>query len=733
MPQIERTPKHLRPYEFHGVDFHETDVEQAKADCVLCGREGKFVVKVETGQYRCLVCNEGNDKGGGNAIVFLRKLWEASDKATQSYSELEKSRKLLFPETLAEWGVCKSESTGDWLVPGYTTEGKLAQLYRYVRDVQTKRMLLLCTSELPHQLHGTHLFSSKKAITYICEGWGDGTILWELMKRAKQGKDKLELTSNEGASLYADANVIAVPGCNVFNPTWVNMFAGQTVVLMYDSDHPRKIKDTTRLAPPAGHEGAKRVAKMLAQADEPPNEIRYLAWGKEGYDPNLADGYDVKDWLSQGNTAVERIGYLDKLLNKVAPVPDDWIAGKKKGTDKGRVEFEMLSCTKWRDLINVWKQALKWTDGLDVGLSCMLATILSTEQAGDQLWMKIMSPPGSGKSVLCEAISVNKRYIHPKSTMRGFHSGYDDGTGDNHSPLQAMKNKTLVIKDGDTLLQSPNLGQILSEGRDIYDRVSRSGYRNKQSKDWEGVNLTFLLCGTQSLRALDASELGARFVDCVMMEEIDSDLEDEIAIRKAYQADRELLVKTNCKMESSDSPEMLKAKQLTGGYITHLRTNAQELLSGVSETHEVMVECHQLAKFVSYIRARPSKFQVEKVERELCTRLTSQLVRLSRCLAVVLNRDRDEEVMRRVRKCAMDTARGRTLEICRNLFSAGSEGMEPTELATLTHKGVEEERKFLRFLRDLGAVESFKIQGKSNTRWRLTRKMTSLYSLVGPK
>src|SRR5690606_35550052 len=141
-----------------------------------------------------------------------------------------------------------------------------------------------------------------------------------------------------------------------------------------------------------------------------------------------------------------------------------------------------------------------------------------------------------------EAISVNQDYVVAKSTIRGFHSGFKtDGNGEeDNSLIDQIRDKTLVTKDGDTLLQSPNLGQILSEARDLYDSTSRTHYRNKMSRDYAGVRMTWLLCGTSSLREIDQSELGERFLDCVLMDDIDDELEDAILWRVANRVDRNM-------------------------------------------------------------------------------------------------------------------------------------------------------------------------------------------------
>jgi len=312
--------------------------------------------------------------------------------------------------------------------------------------------------------------------------------------------------------------------------------------------------------------------------------------------------------------------------------------------------------------VGAWGEAVLWTDGLDHGLASMLASIASTKAVGDQLWLKILGPASSGKSILCEALSTNTDHILAKSTIRGFHSGFN-ATGneeEDNSLLAQLGDRTLITKDGDTLLQTPNLQQILSEARDIYDGVSRTHYRNRMSKDYVGKRMTWLLCGTSSLKKIDSSELGERFLDCVIMDRIDTELEDRVLWKVANRANENVNLETTEDLETHDEPSMANAKQLTGGYVDYLRGNAAtELpLIGFSATH--LRQCMSLGKFVSYMRARPSFLQEELVEREFAARLTSQLTRLGKCLAFVLNKKEvDWEVMGRVKRIALDTSRGR--------------------------------------------------------------------------
>jgi len=297
MPKIDDRPNSLRPYLFHGLDLSWRDGDKnATAQCPWCGREGKFSAKIETGIWRCwnAACSEQ-----GNARVFLRTLWKASDEVTTDYGELAQDRSLQQPDTLMHWGVVRSTITNDWLVPGYSIGGKLNQLYRYVERSQHQGRLLP-TPTLGHQLHGVNLYDKNKSVVYLCEGPWDAMVLWETLRSVKEtGEGEFASTANLAVSLLSNANVLAVPGCMVFFPAWTPLFAGKRVNLMYDNDHPRKHPKTGKMLAPAGLGGARRTAAILMAAKNAPREINFIEWGKGGYSPDLANGYDVRDCLRE--------------------------------------------------------------------------------------------------------------------------------------------------------------------------------------------------------------------------------------------------------------------------------------------------------------------------------------------------------------------------------------------------------------------------------------------------
>jgi hypothetical protein len=415
------------------------------------------------------------------------------------------------------------------------------------------------------------------------------------------------------------------------------------------------------------------------------------------------------------------------------PIPLEWARSLAPASQNVGCQ----PCSSYKVLVNSWRKALKWTVGLDHALTTMLASIASVKLLGDQLWIKVVSPASTGKSALCEAVSVNSQYVCAKSSIRGFFSGYREGSqGVDAGLVPLIRDKTLVTKDGDTLLQSPNLPQILSEGRDLYDGTSRTHYRNMVVQDHSGVRTTWILCGTSSLRQLDSSELGERFLDCVIMEDIDDELEEEIGWRVANRADRSMGMESNGKPETHNEPAMAEAMQLTGGYVSWLRENAGSMVGEIRNPDWAKWLCVRLGKFVALMRARPSLRQDEKPEREFSARLVSQLVRLAKCLAFVLNKDEvDEEVIGRVRQVALDTARGRTLTIASMLYDADN-GIEPGALSIKMGISDDKVRTLLRFLRAIRVVDHVATESihgvhfGGRARWVLTKGMEQLYEQV---
>lgn len=678
----------IKMFSFHGLQLGDyRDKSQVVVECPFCGKK-KFSIEVATGKWRCFVCKSGLDgKDGGNATSFMKLLYEVSFSKTcvDDYTTLAVERGLSDITTLQNWGVAKSiiSSRGNtvWLIPGWRSDWQLKTVYKY----ESKK----CMASPGHGsgLFGTSYLSTKST-NYWCEGPWDGMALYETMGRLKQVGSSYQSTADKMKSLLQDANIFARPGAGVWNDDWTHLAEGRENIILGDNDHPKKKDDALmvvngRLVLP-GFDGMRAGVVKLHPVSR---KSYYLKWSKDGFDSELPDGYDLRDMLCKGE------GYIrdrySSLVSKIEEVPEDWVKEVPRAAIGSNVKLE--ECDSYEEMLNAWKSALKWSEGLEKALSCMLASVISVDSVGDQLWIKVLGPPSCGKSTLCEALAVNEEYVEAKSTFTGFVSGYNSGNGEDASLINKLNGKTFVTKDGDTLLQAPNRAQILSHARDIYDKNCRTDFRNNQGRDYIGVNLTWILCGTTALRAIDASELGDRFLDVVIMEHIDDDLEDDILLEVARRT-RSNLSKLSSNGSNLDD-NLERAYKLTGGYISYLRKNANRLLDSIECDSESEKKIARYGKFVAFMRSRGSDDKLEKKSREHAARLVAQLMRLAGCLAAVTGKKCiDSQILDRVRSVALDTSVGPTLEITKFLRRKGASEKRALDMLLHTYNSKLQEK-----------------------------------------
>jgi len=241
--------------------------------------------------------------------------------------------------------------------------------------------------------------------------------------------------------------------------------------------------------------------------------------------------------------------------------------------------------------------------------------------------------------------------------------------------------------------------------------------------------MTWILFGTSSLRMIDSSELGERFLDCIIMEDIDDELEDAVLVRVANQESKGLSGKCE------EDRNFVRAKQLTGGYINYLRDNAVKLVGQVGISDEMKVRVARLGKFVAYMRAKPPEKNSKIVEREFGARLVRQHVRLAVCLAAVMGKKEvDGEVINRVRKISLDTGKGPICDVATALYD-NPEGMSVEPLAFAVGSTSPEVSKLLRFMRRIKAVSRYSPPKKKDgvreaDKYVLTDVVKELYRTV---
>lgn len=267
-----KVPDGVRPYIFHGMNLDWENDDDPKDECPWCGKE-KFSVNVASGLSRCLVCGISSDGSSGlNPMLFIRELHSLLRESTTSdmYDELAESRGLLSGESLKAFGLVYH--AGTWLVPAYTSEKKLSQLYRYGDTCYP-------TPTLSAQMFGANTVNTKHKVLNVTEGVWDAVAFYEMLKV-------------EGLK----ESVVGLPGILGFKDEWLKLFSKfDTIVVLQDNDHPNEVDGMERGL--GGIKGVSRIASTVKSLEDPP-EVKFLKWGEEGYNKDLENKCDVRDVLN---------------------------------------------------------------------------------------------------------------------------------------------------------------------------------------------------------------------------------------------------------------------------------------------------------------------------------------------------------------------------------------------------------------------------------------------------
>jgi predicted transcriptional regulator len=754
-------PLNLQPYVFHGVEC-SNDEHQSQGDCPFCGATSKFGINVASGQFRCVRC-----ESRGNIHSFLATLWNESLGRTtdDDYDQLSAARDIpVF--ALKDWHFAKSIITQEWIVPVYNNpapKGVISNLFRVIEEVEGNEdgtskvkftpMATPCCKLWPF---GVNTITPKQSNLWTCEGLWDGPALYAVLATHKLNGSRLVRTNNRTEVLGVTSGVVGTTGAGNFSKDWLYLFKDKVEsYLCYDNDHPkrdtsgniRKVKGQT-IRP--GWDGQQRIIKLLDENQEfQPKRLFQMKWGDgQGHNDNLPDGFDTRDLIKRDG-AVSAYTFLKDHLDLVE-------YSSPKNATKASNFVEPIERTTFEELCNDYKSKLHWSTSLQHTLATMLAVVFSTEFDGDQLWFRVIGPPGSGKSTLAEAISAAREYVMPKSVLTGFHSGFVDydekgkrNKGD-ASLIPKMHNKCMVMKDADTLINSSSRDRILGELRDIYDGESRAEYRNKVSGDFEGIRVTFILCGTDELRALNRTFLGERFLDCeIFTSSSDASKYTARAISNTYakvikglgsalQAGVSEGSGEEADGTNSDSREFLYyLKQVTYGYIKYLKENvanfAPPILPPASDSY-----ISSAGQFISFMRARVRRDGADLAYRpraELATRLVSQLTKLSVCMAIVLRQDSiNESVLSVVRKVVLDTSKSFQFEITQKLMESGQLSIRQLSLSlglaeTTIRKWVDDMMEF-KIVRRCARSNNSGQRGRDIHMFELSPNIVELYLTV---
>lgn len=656
-------PKSL--FEFHGNNVATPAGNNLLTDCLLCGKEKHFFFHPETEMWDCKVCGER-----GNPIEFLRKFYNSLDTATRAAQELAAIRQLPF-SAMSTAGVKYNPYNGSYLIPTFKN-GSLSNLYKAVRNSEGK-FVIMCSPRIEHSLMNQD--EDPKDTIWVCEGHWD------------------RIAANCIAPL--DVTPIGVPGASVWKPHWCDVLAGKDVVFIYDKDE-------------AGRQGRDRViTKYIANHPSKPKSISFVKWGEE-----KKQGYDLSDHYAEWGR-----GSFTKLRDLIVPyeAPDDIVVTKTTvdhiAADTTIVSFEQL--------IDKYKEKYYTTPCMEMAMLLVLSSIYSIKVEGEQIWIRLIGAPSSGKTSIAKAMSGSTQVVL-KSTFTGLFSGWRDKDASVDSSLVPLiAGKTLIVKDADALLKQKNIEQIFSELRDFYDKDSSTFYRHGVAHDYHNIRSTMILMGTYVIRRSDQSFLGERFLDFELeLSEQDRMHIEELMLHKSI----------NMAGDPSGTPADSAIIAAGKGFIEHLMAREPMTTLDARSQNNILT----WARLASTMRTKVDreKFGAKDISSrpivEVSARLIGQIAKLYMCASTVLNITKpDERVHNLVCKVTRDIMDMTSYRMRIVKHMCGEEYVSRDELVDLTKIPFDRCSLELADLLALDLIEGVKIQtntvGRATTKWRLKR------------
>lgn len=637
------------PFQFHtGIEPTEHG-DQFISECPFCNKPDKFYFNQEflwdCKNANCLDPSTRKPRSG-NLVSFLRQLYDEYDTITKA-SQIVADWRGLPVARVSQLGLKYNPLNDSILIPTFKN-GRLNNLYK--AEKRQDKIQVLCTPSMEHTIMNWP--EDTNETIWVCEGHWDRIA---------------------GEAIVGNTNnitCIGVPGAGVWKKAWTDILVDKHVVFCYDNDNSGRV----------GFE--KVIAKHIATHPQKPLSVSYIEWPSD-----LPEKYDLNDcYRSHHRKSIE---YLTPFIKPFKMAEGSVIV--KQTIENVQANMSIDTFDKF---LEVFRETYHTTPDMELCLLLVLTSIYSINVGGEQLWLRIIGPPGCGKTTVAKAVSASDQVVL-RSTFTGLFSGFYDGSKEDKSLVPIIAGKTLFVKDADALLQQANIARIFSELRDFYDKDSSTGYRHGFNHDYRNIPSTMVLCGTNVLRRADQAFLGERFLDFEMRI---SQRDEELI------ADRMLERSMMLANDPSNLPPEMHVQAAAKGFIDHhLLTRP---MTGVLSKN-LQQTILRLAKLTAKMRTKVDRDMFGKGDvtfapvAELPTRLIGQLSKAMMCVPVILGRDDEQMSGRLLKKVVRDVIdpTSNRFKICQDLMEGWYGRDELVEASGMSKSMVTRELDDLRILR----------------------------------
>lgn len=691
---LKDAPAPIKPFICHGVELTKVDgSNQFLGNCPFCGKRSKFYVNEENGMYDCKVCG-----ATGNAVTFMtvhahKMVEETSDN---KLAELAGSRGTVkigrkqystpIPlNILKTFKVSWDEVGAQWLIPIFSPSGDTVRDIRRYRDGQ-----VFATAGIKLQLGGLERIKKAKAsdTIWLCEGEFDAFAMQWLLVLLKANKTN---------------HVCWVPGATVLKEEWAQYFKGRNVIAVYDNDL-------------AGDKGQLRCYKFIKSVA---SSLTFVNWPD-----SKPKGYDLRDYIVRSiSTEVDPQKILNGLTCLLSEIPrreDEVEIAEHKGEEADEEDIEPAS---FQETLEVFKAHILMNEDMVNALKVCLAVCLSNSVPSDPLWVYLVGPPGSGKTLLLSSLQESRHCKFVSTiTAHSLVSGWR-GEGDNDpSLIPKLRGKTFVAKDFTEILTMPAMVQddIFSTLRGAYDGYVQRPFGNGITREYKDCHFSMIAGVTHAVHGHTKASLGERFIK-YQLDTPTSKQTDDIVMSAMMSVGKE----REMEIALQEITKRFLARKI--GPIPKISQPFAERLSA-------------LVQLIAVMRSQVERdFRGEEVMyrpvAEFGTRLAKQLVKLAMMLALVEDKTEiDEETFELVQKVAYDTAYGFHLDIIETMMKLGGSATKSdiAEKAELPNSTLNRRMDDLVVLKAIKLSDFDKKHGRTGGRpsrmYEVTKKVADLWN-----
>lgn len=419
------------------------------------------------------------------------------------------------------------------------------------------------------------------------------------------------------------------------------------------------------------------------------------------------------------------------------------MAKKQKARVEAAPDADSLSLQKisfgggWEDALEVFDNTFVTDSKLRNAATIAAAVLTASHIPGDPLWMFLVGPPSTGKTVIVDSFGMDKEHCESlsKLTATQLISGWKDPEDPEADPsiFPRLKNRTMLIKDYTTVISMPGDQQEHLYGmlRDAYDGHVRIQYGNGKLVEIDDVYFSLLAGVTDKIKEDNRADLGERFL---RIEVIDDKTYDRFAVAEAALDTSVMTTERRQQLAYLGSAFQSNVSR------AHLAADAA-FASGIYPSLEpsVKTNLNYLSQVVGTMRTNVRRKGEEILYRprvEGGSRVAKQLMKVGTSLSFLLNRPSiDSTIYGYLRSVALDTVQGYRLDLCRLLMEA-ERGLDSQEIANKIGAGKSSTVRLLKDLQAIGVVRNRKAQngytgGRDVYVWHPSHEFRNVWDSAG--